>query len=298
VPALQVARLLREGAQHHARRAVQTFQAEDGFAQLDAAAHAGSAVELTAKACIATVEPAALAKPVGSREGLDAAEHILMLRGHGHRLTDRPSGLNTIDASVALRIAAKMFDELGRTSIAARCALGVRNSALHMGTVDPREMRRAVAAMADFVRTAIPILNVETSEFWGESEDEATADQILEDRAVELATVVEFKISSASDRLERMRIRLGESEVQALARRALRELDSKDDSGYAYRCPACENSGWVDIDVDVDMEPDGEGGYDYWVTDSWVAGFRCTVCGLDLDGEEAIEAGIATGESD
>ncbi|MGV8977249.1 MAG: hypothetical protein ACOH17_04325 [Cellulomonas sp.] len=299
VPADQLSLLLREAAQHHARRALVLHTSTDDFDLLDAAAFAGSAVELIAKACIATVEPAALAKPVGTGDGFAVAEHVMRLRGHGVRLTKSPlNRVVTIDASVALAISGKLFAQLTPHSQSAASALEVRNDALHLGLVEPGLLRTAVAAMTNFARAALPVLGVEDEAFWGTATQVNTAATILQARADELAEIVENKIERAQHRYGYLIGRLGADESRHVVRGLEERGIAASGSGYGAQCPACDNRGWVEVEADYDVESDGEGGHVGFQTDSWVAGFHCPVCDLTLDSEEAAEAGFGNAEDD
>ena len=288
----EVVPFLCDAAQHRARRALRLYKSTDPWDLLDAGADAGGAVELLAKACIATVEPALLAK---GGSGLTPAETMLRLRGHSRVLDpDREPRLVTLDATVAIDIAERLFPKLTTVSSGARAALDARNDSMHMGIAIPERVDAAVAGMARFVVAALPVLNLRPQEFWADEDDLKAAGRAVDTRTTHIADVAKAKIELAAARHARFLLRLTEDE----AANVIRALQSKHHEriegrpGYPERCPACDNYGWVDLDADFDAEPDGDGGWTYFQTDEWVAGFECPVCQLGLSSEECEEAGI------
>lgn len=298
-PAGNVVPFLRDAARHHARRALRLYKSTDPWDLLDAGADAGGAVELLAKACVATVEPALLAK--GSGGGLGPAETVLRLRGHGHVLDpSREPKIVTLDASVALDIAARLFPKLAKASTGAHAALEARNDALHMGVAVTDRVDAAVAGMARYAELALPLLNLNPEAFWGDEDDAAAAGRAVDARTTHVAEVAEAKIQLAAKRHAQFLLRLTADEaanvVAALLAKHQERLEGR--AGFPERCPACENWGWVDLDADFDVEPDGDGGHVYFQTGEWVDGFECPVCHLELTGEECEEVGIGLGERD
>lgn len=291
-PADEMVHFLREAAQHRARRALRLFRSADAMELLDAGADAGGAVELLAKACLATVEPSLLAKGVS---GVALAETLLQLRGLPHLLVGtRELRFATIEAGLAVDLAERLFPRLSPATRGARLALEARNDSLHMGIAVAHRVDAAVAGMAAYVRAVLPVLGVSHAHFWAQEEDMIAADRVVSERTTHIAEVVEAKIEQAHARYERFVIRVGQDHAARVIQEIqIREAESdRNQGGFAVECPACEQSGWVDVDVDFEAEPDGEGGFDYFQTAQWVAGFRCPVCQLDLDSEECDEAGI------
>lgn len=291
-PADEMVHFLREAAQHRARRALRLYRSADSMDLLDAGADAGGAVELLAKACIATVEPSLLAKGVS---GLALAETLLQLRGLPHLLTSsRERRLSTIEAGLAVELAERLFPKLAPATASARLALEARNDSLHMGIAIADRVDAAVAGMAAYVRAVLSVLGVSHAHFWAQEEDMVAADRVVSDRTTHIAEVVEAKIEQAQARCERFVIRVGEDRAADVIHEIqIREMDpDRYRGGFTVQCPACQQYGWVDVDADFEAEPDGEGGFDYFQTAQWVAGFRCPVCELELDSEECEEAGI------
>lgn len=285
-----------EGAQHRARRALRMYKSSSPWETLDAATDAGGAVELLAKACVALVEPALLAK---GGNGLAPAVSVLHLRGHDRVLESvKETRLVTLDAAVALGVAVDLFPKLRTVSAGARTALEARNDALHMGIADPDVVDAAVAGMAKFVGVALPLLGLRSEEFWGDDELSAAGDAV-DTRAGHVAEVAEAKIELAGKRYARLLLPLGDVEaakvIAALQSAQQERLAGR--AGFPERCPACENFGWVDVGADFDVEHD-DGGWNYYQTDQWVDGFECPVCHLKLDAEECAELGIGAVEPD
>lgn len=101
VPATALASFLRDAAGHHARRAVRCESTASEFELLDAAISVGVAVELVAKALVATVHPA-LPVRAGSRDGVHGI--LRLTRGRGLAGTD-PYAFRPLDASAAVELA-------------------------------------------------------------------------------------------------------------------------------------------------------------------------------------------------
>lgn len=283
---------LRDAARHHARRALRLYKSTSPWDLLDAGADAGGAVELLAKACIATVEPALLAK---GGNGLGPAETMLRLRGH-ERVLDpsRDPRLVTLDATVALDIAQRLFPKFATVTTGALAALEARNDSLHMGIAVTDRVDAAVAGMARFVAVAIPLLNLGAEQFWGDEDDVRAAGRVVDARATRVAEVTAAKIGLASARYARLVLRFGDEVVagRATVLLAQHQLRPETRPGFPETCPACGNFGWVGIDADFDAERDGDGGWLYLQTDEWVDGFECPSCQLQLNSEECEEAGI------
>lgn len=291
-PAKDLVLFLREAAQHRARRALRLYRSDDPMDLLDAGADAGGAVELLAKACIATVEPALLAK---GGSGLGLAETLLRLRGLPHRVTSADEArLATIEAGLAVELAERLFPKLSTATAGARLALDARNDSLHLGIAIADRVDAAVAGMAAYVRAVLPVLAVSHAHFWAQEEDLIAADRAVFERTTHVAEVVEAKIQFAQARYEQFVLRVGEDHAARVVHEIqIREADrDAHRGGFTFQCPACQHYGWVEVDADFEAEPDGDGGFDYVQTAQWVAGFRCPVCELELDSEECDEAGI------
>lgn len=290
-----------EGARHRARRALRLYKSTDPWDLLDAGADAGGAVELLVKACIAAVEPALLAK---GGSGLTPAETMLRLRGHGKVLDpDREPRLVTLDATVAVEMAERLFPKLTTVSSGARAALEARNDSMHMGIAITDRVDAAVAGMARFVVVALPLLGLSSGQFWGDEDDVKAAGRAVDTRMSHIAEVIAAKIELAAARHARFLLRFTEDEAANVATALLAKHQERAEvrPGFPERCPACGNDGWVALDADFDLEPDGGGGWTYLQTDEWVEGFECPVCQLELNSEECEEAGIGSrvrGEDD
>ncbi len=226
--------------------------------------------------------------------GLGPAETVLRLRGHGHVLDpSREPKFVTLDATVALDIADRLFPTLAKVSAGARTALEARNDALHMGIAVTDQVDAAVAGMAKYAAFVLPLLAVSAEDFWGDKDDVAAAGRAVDARATRVADVTAAKTQLAEARYARFLIRYGDEAPRRARALEVRHRDQMDTRpGYTETCPACGHQGWVDLDADFDVDRDGDGGWVYFQTGEWVEGFSCPVCELRLDSEECEEADI------
>lgn len=269
-------------AQHHACASVAPEEPESDFAMLEIAAHAGSAVEFMAKSALSQLEPFILYAG-GSKDYLDG---LIRVRGLPIELAKPASKFKTINATDAVGLVHRVHPACTRYASAAAQTLETRNDALHLGFVDPSQLRDAIAGMATWINSVIVHLRQDRVTFWGRNEQ--AADAVASERALRLRAIAEAKV------------RVAELEYRSFTGNAQIDFQpqpARSDAAESHPCPACHKNGWLVWTVDYDAEPDGEGGYDY-VGGLAFEGFECPTCGLRLDGSEVEALGIEAAPPD
>lgn len=279
-PASDVERLY-DAARFHAHAAMSLGGAELGAHEsLDLATRCGSVVELLAKAVLATCDVRLLTKH-------DAHQHLLdfALKARGQTpAVAAATNLNTsVDASVAVRLAARVDQRLTDSTARADRVLRARNAAVHMALPPTASQCSALLDdMAVVATSTVAVLWRTPADFWAEHQAAATARVARSTTQVRM--VAEGKITKARDTLRRLRAQVGdhawEGVLTVLRRRPARPSDLED----SMPCPACSDDAQVTWTAEADGDwSDGETVmYGYWALD----GLSCPACGLELNGEE------------
>lgn len=275
-------------ARHHALTAMSTRETTDEFEMLDAAAHAGAAVELICKAIIARVEPILLTdKPTGNGSLLDVITHLRPVPN----MQRSEKRFISVGAGVALGMACKLSPECFAHRKAAEDAQEIRNDALHMGFVDGAKVGVAIEAMATFVTAAAGLLGRTPDRFWGSAYVHEAESAVLTRHEREKAAADE-KIASARGTYN---LGLGgvEASIRAPLIKAAEAIGPFADDSWQVDCPACEQRAWLAWDVDAEYERDGDGGYNL-VGGARLLGLECRVCGLQLTAPEVRAVDVET----
>lgn len=284
----QLSQMLLQSARFHARRALTQFSSSHDDALLDAAASTGNALELMAKALLASTEAGLLA----DRGDPDS---VLRLAGKGHLAQLPPSRTKTKSASEVLVLVKRLHPAFRWNAPVDELALRVRNAALHLGIVDATELRSAVKIMSRAVDDMVRSYGeADRSVFWGEAVLRLV-DQLLDEAASEVKQEVAAKVAAAGAQLARRTVGLAPESAELLLR-ALSGSAPRTSAEHveAAECPVCHRQGWLLCGVDrgpVEWDFDDEGlPHGAWVdlTASPEA-FECPVCGLDLDFGELVE---------
>ena len=268
-PDERVAQRLYLAARHHVRAAQMRAGSQDHYDRIDAAYHAGSAVELIAKAALARLDPRVLVK------GL-AAQHALLdaLVEHHKRpgFVPRTAKLDaqTIDASVAIELAHRLVPECRPHRGAADKARVVRNGAVHMAVLDDAGL----------------------DDVWGEGLREES-ERVMAARRERIGRVARIKVIVARDRYRDLVGELTDATREALVADLARRSVATSDEQWQVECPACELPyAWLMWDAAYEPLLDG----DDWTYEGGLAltGLRCPVCTLDLVPDEVGALGIDT----
>jgi hypothetical protein len=237
VPHSRLKQVLAQSARFNARQAIRFFVSDSRNGILQAAISVGGAVELLAKAYLASVAPALLAER-GERDSVLVMANKAELAGRG--VTD----VKTIGAHEALLVAKHLRPALPYTPPADQIVLRVRNAAVHMGIVDRRELRAAVVVMCRIIETLLTVLGLDHSAFWG-TEASSVVNEILDAAKSEVRRVVAAKMVAAKQHLAQLLSGLDQASMTVVIASLAGKHLSHTDHEEAATCPACGEQGWL-----------------------------------------------------
>ncbi|SDJ08519.1 hypothetical protein SAMN05444157_1658 [Frankineae bacterium MT45] len=248
---------------------------------MDAAIHAGAAVELMAKAVLAHLDPRLLAAG-------DNAHHALLDvlaeqgRASVHARTKAPA--STVIASSAVDLAARCADGLRTTKAAGHAALQARNAAAHAALVDEDKLADVVAGMNVFTLAGVDCLRRDRADFVGR-ERLAQVEREAAQRDSATQAAASSKVSAAKAQYRHLTDPLGTDGVGELLRILGSRPEPPSDISETVDCPACDNNAWLLWNVEVDVEYEGPGEYSTYAYAEFIA-LDCPYCGLHLDEAE------------
>ncbi|MEN5073119.1 hypothetical protein ABE437_04825 [Isoptericola cucumis] len=266
-------------AQFHAREAVTLAGKDWTFTNaLDVAYRSGAAVELLTKKLLAQRDMRLLARA--------AHEHLLDAVSGGPVRAEHLK--TTLDAKVAVSLAAQAEAGIAVREKGARDVLLVRNAAVHLAAAPPEsQVQIVVAEMVATVEAVLAVEAVSSSEFWGEQHDAAM--KIVRRYAASVAVGARTAVNKARQvyrqTISGIPADSQESVVEVLQSRALVLTHRFADEMAGIVCPACGHEASAFYDFEVDVEDDH--GEPIYHSGFLLAGLACPVCGLHLDGEEA-----------
>lgn len=252
----------------------------------DALAHIGIALEHLAKAVLVQADPLLIVGSDGA--ALDTAGMLWAL-GRPAKGVDGPR--RTITATEAVRRCLVLIPDLDMAEV--RPVLDARNGVLHIADAGGSAGAETVGRGARAVKVLLRELDKDPVDFWGHWHHAISA--FIEQRRTEVERRVQLRLASASDQRELMLRRYGPTADSALRDLASNRMYS--DHEAPVPCPVCRanafgrGSVFYDEVPDVDVE-DGHG-YVSGVTMVpylELSGFKCSVCGLVLNGIEEIQA--------
>ena len=274
-------------SRHHAAKAREHRRQDDNYGRLDAAFHAGAAIELIAKAVLADLDPRLLAD--GARAQHALLEAVAELRSRSGTVSGSGGGGRaTISASVALELASRLDSGCASHKSAAVRVLRARNAAVHMAEgPSAAGLMDLLASMEAFTDAAARFLRGSSHDYWGVHFEEVTRDREAAQRALERRATA--KVGAAAKAFQSMLAGLPEElrtrVIEELQRRGGTAATLSGDIVGEADCPACQQVATVAWDgaVEVEQEMPGEYLYQgYWE----LVGLRCPVCGLALDADE------------
>lgn len=265
------------------------FVSHDHDECLQAAIHVGCAVELLAKAYLASVEQTLLADR-GERES------VLFLANKGHLVSATgPTDIRTISAFDALSTAKLLHPTLPCTLPADRIVLKVRNAAAHMALVEMEELRRAIVVMCRIVEGLLVPLELEREEFWSMHALPVVND-MLDQAKTEVRRLVAAKEAAARRRLATLTQGLDVTGTALVLSSLSGRRGGYADHQEPQTCPACGQQGWLlctVVDVVNGDVVDGEE-CSWTIRTAYPDVFECPVCELDLREEELLEKDFPT----
>lgn len=281
VEVARLKQLLAFSARWHSRTAVRQFVSSDRDEMLQAAISVGTASELLLKVLVHHTSPALLADR-GDRDSL------LLLAGAQNAPVD-PLHFRSISALEVHRLAKHLHPNLP-IEVRQPEALTSRNAAAHLGIVEPSQLRRAVVQHARLVEGVLPVLNLDSAQFWGASLVPSVA-ALVDEARTETARIVASKLASAKAAL-RAKIHALPDAAQAAYLAALSGTQrTYTDHEEAQQCPACDQQGWLLCTlergpIERDLSVFGSA---WRARTAYPFGFECNVCGLELEDEELYE---------
>jgi hypothetical protein len=278
--------VLARSGRWHARLALELFASPDLDEMLQAAISTGTAVELVAKAYLASVTPSLLAFR-GHRDSL------LLLGGRSVHVEDTATSMRSIQAGEALQLVKHLHPELPG-DLNDPPPLRVRNAAAHMALVDAEELRQAIVQMARLIGALLPLLELDPDPFWGRRAA-AVVKSLLDEAQSEISRLVQVKRATAEARIDRLTAAVGgPNQIEPFLE--LLEAVTPPNSEHVEEqwCPICEHRGWLGcyvktgpIEVDYDREGHPEGA---WVPRfAYPSTFTCPVCQFEIEEEELEE---------
>lgn len=280
---------------HHARSAVSKAQETDPYTLLDAAIHAGGAVELLAKFFLANVNPVLI---VDLRKIQNAGLlQVLGLPTSGP-LDPRDVAKVATKGPVACLDLLKLMTGVTPDKNDIDAVFAARNTAIHFGLMDRPELQAALAAMVRIIEALLEDSNIERRMYWG-----GTLDQ-----SAHLAK----KVDSYSE----LRSKLAEARHRSDAIEALRAMadipndfakDSQDgfdfealsekyEYGFEQKCPACSDSGVIFCVVTEAIAATAFGESALVEKSASGVEYACNTCGLRLNEREMGQLGLSANQ--
>lgn len=272
-------------AHHHAHRALQNFVSDDRFELLDAAVSAGTALELTAKAAIAQIEPTLLA----DRTDRDT---LLMLSGNGQHAEARATRIRTVGALAAFQLVRHFHKSIAIAESAAREVFETRNAAAHIGIVDRTEVRAATSTMSRAVDSILIAMGADRASFWGGRVH--IVDGLIQEQRETVAQIVAAKLAAARERVASISAGLS-PEIRQTLLSALSRKTVSSDHEEPITCPACGQQAWLVCGVEegeAEWESDPDAPFDWISMVAYPLELDCSVCELSLDQAELAHLGL------
>ncbi|TWS24167.1 hypothetical protein FK268_11175 [Tsukamurella sputi] len=274
---------------HHAHSAITKASSKEPNTWLEAAIHAGGAVELLAKYHLSSVNPILLvemrnAKDYGILHVL--GEHVGPPGDPQKRRNVKTRGPEDCLTLVAL-MSGRKLPQGDLTKV-----LDARNSAVHMGLVDGPELQGAVAAMVRVVDALIEIAGIPRSNYWGSQI--ALIDQIASRETLQKA--LKQKIDAASRIAQSLAPEDPDQVREDLSRNSedgslfdLEEYPEGTSYWYAQKCPVCKRAGTVFCSRWITAPEEDFEGDSFVQEHAHGVAYRCGSCHLELDEREMLE---------
>ena len=253
--------------------------------------HAATALELLAKAYLASLSGSLIAAP----KHLDSLLHC---SGLSSRARTPPSRVRTITMTEALERVGYVEPTFAAQRPELRLLADVRNGVAHAGLIEPAAGEAVLAPFlraCDFLIVKVP--DADRATFWGDHL--GPVDARLSESAEEIQVFIADAIAAARSSFERQYGPM----VDAARVVALAAVEnSYDVTKYEQSltdCPACGRqaltSGNYDVDWEAEWDQEGSRGEPfivgaYPVVSYFPAYLHCRVCDLELDGEEQLDA--------
>ena len=278
---------LYSAARHHARAASDKMRSPNENLRMDAAIHAGAAVELMAKAILTSVDHRLL------YEDRDGHHVVIDLLVRAEKATAEPyarKNSRTVTAGMAVDLAARLCEHVRPHAQGARRALAARNSAAHAAEVHEATLVERVTGGSEFVLAGVVHFARSPVEFLGRDLVEQV-ERDVEERNIALRAASWRKVSGAKGWYEALVAPLSVDGRQALLSELGKRQSAHGDHNERYPCPACGNAAWLIWNVEMDVDWDGPGDYS---ANAYLdfRGLDCLFCNLQLNDVESESIGI------
>lgn len=272
-----------------ANAALDNYTSDNEGELLWAAVSAGLALEAVIKYSIAKANPVLLADP---KSGFGSA--ILLARHDTNAFS--PRTLRTVTGAAAVAVFRALHANRKGILDDRDCGpvFAVRNSAVHMGLVEPSEVRAAVKSMVVAVQSVLELEEGNDYEIWREANLELV-EALIDERTTEAQRATAEKKAVATRRYETLVESLPrpqrEQVITSIERLSLKNLDEV--NRVSHRCPVCGRDGLLvryvtrsGLDFTGFSYPDDEPRGERY---AYPEEFDCFVCGLNLDEAELAE---------
>ena len=250
--------------------------------------HAGTALELLAKAYLASVN--------GSLIAANDVDSLLHCSGHARRA--KTSAMKTITATEAMKRAIHLDAEFKNHEDSWRLLADIRNGVVHAGSV---EKGAEESVFVPFLRVCDLLIErtpgADRDRMWGDLISTVDA------RLSESAKAIELLVADSLDAARLVYEQRYKSMEDDARKGALAAIDgSYDVTKYEEAltdCPACGRqaftAGGYDLDWEAEWDVEGSRGEAYIIGGNPIVTYRpgylrCRVCDLELDGEEELRA--------
>ena len=273
---------------HHALAARAKLDDTNRYVRMDAAIHAGIAVELGAKALLLHLDPRLLSVS-------EALSHTLLdvlakQAGHVHVGERAPKLVPSISARLAVELAARISPLVRDRKSRADEARKARNNAAHMAILDDSKIEDVVTGVEAFVAAVVGVLGLNLETFFGKSTPPPW-DLRIQQQDEQIETAVRRKIEAAGQRYMQFVEGIGSEKVPQLTEFLVELAGPRPgDESVPEECPACGfDDARLSWEAEVDVEWDGSlyGGM-------VLRGLDCPRCGLELDAAEVEATAIDT----
>jgi hypothetical protein len=260
--------------------------------------HLATAVEQLVKAVLARAHPSFIAdvRP-NSKDGFDSLLHLC---GYGHRARtpDFVAAARTITAPEALERISLLVENYQPPSPLVSLLFRTRNGIVHVGHQEKAEGEAVLGDVARYVASLLSSQGLDPTDYWGDSA-EMVADHAKR-RLDASEAAYSRRVRAAKDRYARIVSRMDEQTLAAYLAVVMPEPLAEPFDSAPVQCPACGETGVVTGSPDPEWEADwdSEGGIPYvdgvYVSEIRLGAdrFRCRACGLELDGDDLVFAGL------
>jgi hypothetical protein len=261
--------------------------------------HLATAVEQLVKAVLARAHPSFIAEVrPNSRDGFDSLLHLCGF-GHRARTPDFVAAVRTISATEALDRVGLLVDGYQPPSPLVGLLLRSRNGIVHAGYPEKAEGEAVLGDVARYVGPLLSSQGIDPKEYWGDSADMVAVHAKRRLDASEAR--YRRRLQAAKDQYARLVSRMDQHGLAAYLAAVAPGFPAEPYDSALAECPACGETGLVT----GSPEPEWEADWDYgdgraYPVGAYVSeirldavGFRCRVCGLDLDADDLAFAGLA-----